>query len=79
MMTHVFTSSMHRRKRRGIDSVCDTSEARLAAVYQRANEVQANLSPEFPSLIKCMLPSHVTGGFWLVKSHSFLHASAFSG
>ncbi|KAF9662948.1 hypothetical protein SADUNF_Sadunf18G0107300 [Salix dunnii] len=31
----------------------------------RAIEIQASLSSEFPSLIKYMLPSHVSGGFWL--------------
>ncbi|XP_028770969.1 B3 domain-containing protein Os01g0234100-like [Neltuma alba] len=33
--------------------------------FERAKEVQANLSIQFPSLIKFMLPSHVSGGFWL--------------
>ncbi|XP_019199407.1 PREDICTED: B3 domain-containing protein Os01g0234100-like [Ipomoea nil] len=32
---------------------------------RRAQELQANLSPEFPSLVKFMLHSHTTGGFWL--------------
>ncbi|XP_052888048.1 B3 domain-containing protein Os01g0234100-like isoform X4 [Gossypium arboreum] len=32
---------------------------------ERALDIQANLSSEFPSMIKYMLPSHVTGGFWL--------------
>jgi len=45
--------------------------------YQRAKEVQANLSPQFPTFLKSMLPSHVAGGFWLVNSH-FFHASAFT-
>ncbi|XP_061952157.1 B3 domain-containing protein Os01g0234100-like isoform X1 [Populus nigra] len=31
----------------------------------RAIEIQASLSSEFPSLIKYMQPSHVSGGFWL--------------
>ncbi|XP_038900948.1 B3 domain-containing protein Os01g0234100 isoform X2 [Benincasa hispida] len=31
----------------------------------RAKEVQEKLSSSYPSLIKVMLPSHVTGGFWL--------------
>lgn len=34
---------------------------------ERAEEVQANLSPQFPSFLKLMLKSHVTGGFWLVS------------
>ncbi|XP_061354575.1 B3 domain-containing protein Os01g0234100-like isoform X2 [Gastrolobium bilobum] len=53
-----------RPKRGSVDSVCNTSEAQFTA-YLRAKEVQANLSPEYPSLLKCMLRSHVTGGFWL--------------
>ncbi|KAF5206135.1 B3 domain-containing protein [Thalictrum thalictroides] len=32
---------------------------------ERAEEVQANLDPKFPSFVKNMLPSHVSGGFWL--------------
>ncbi|KAK1563529.1 hypothetical protein Q3G72_028823 [Acer saccharum] len=35
------------------------------AVMEQANQVQANLAPQFPSLIKYMLQSHVTRGFWL--------------
>ncbi|XP_029130863.1 B3 domain-containing protein Os01g0234100 isoform X2 [Cajanus cajan] len=55
-----------RRKRDGIviDGPCNTTQAH-STTYQRAKEVQATLSPLFPSLIKSMLPSHVTGGFWL--------------
>nr|GMD73662.1 B3 domain-containing protein Os01g0234100-like [Ipomoea batatas] len=32
---------------------------------RRAQELQANLSPEFPSVVKFMLHSHTSGGFWL--------------
>ncbi|KAH0748677.1 hypothetical protein KY290_027909 [Solanum tuberosum] len=31
----------------------------------RAAQVQANLPCQFPSFVKYMLPSHVSGGFWL--------------
>lgn len=34
---------------------------------EKAEEVQANLSPRFPSFVKLMLKSHVSGGFWLVS------------
>ena len=34
---------------------------------KRAQEVQANLAAQFPSFVKLMLQSHVTGGFWLVS------------
>lgn len=40
------------------------SQAKSAAI-ERANEVQASLPSELPSFVKPMLPSHVTGGFWL--------------
>ncbi|XP_023747593.1 B3 domain-containing protein Os01g0234100 [Lactuca sativa] len=40
------------------------SQAKSAAT-ERAKEVQASLPSEFPSFVKPMLPSHVTGGFWL--------------
>ncbi|CAI9294602.1 unnamed protein product [Lactuca saligna] len=36
-----------------------------SAAMERAKEVQASLPSEFPSFVKPMLPSHVTGGFWL--------------
>ncbi|XP_059654933.1 B3 domain-containing protein Os01g0234100-like [Cornus florida] len=36
-----------------------------ASVIERAQEVEANLVADFPSFVKPMLPSHVTGGFWL--------------
>lgn len=36
-----------------------------SSAMDRALEVQAKLAPEFPSFAKLMLPSHVTGGFWL--------------
>ncbi|KAL8255371.1 hypothetical protein R6Q59_033592 [Mikania micrantha] len=40
------------------------SKAKSAAI-ERANEVQASLPFESPSFVKPMLPSHVTGCFWL--------------
>lgn len=47
-----------------------------SSAMDRALEVQAKLAPEFPSFVKLMLPSHVTGGFWLVNPkpyHIFLN------
>ncbi|MCD7455887.1 hypothetical protein HAX54_029989 [Datura stramonium] len=48
-------------------------EANSSAML-RAEEVKANLSSQFPSFIKCMLPSHVTGGFWLSFPRKFCNA-----
>ncbi|KAD5318340.1 hypothetical protein E3N88_18286 [Mikania micrantha] len=46
------------------------SKAKSAAI-ERANEVQASLPFESPSFVKPMLPSHVTGGFWLGLPRKF--------
>ncbi|XVF01241.1 hypothetical protein REPUB_Repub04eG0071100 [Reevesia pubescens] len=54
----------YKRKRATYDDLYENAQVK-SAVMERALEVQANLSSEFPSLIKYMLPSHVTGGFWL--------------
>ena len=65
-------------KRMTEESVYDTSQAQLA-VLECAKEVEASLAPEFPRLIKVMLPSHVSGGFWLVSitimEHKYFKAS----
>ena len=37
------------------------------SVIERAEEVLANVADGFPSFFKCMLPSNVTHGFWLVN------------
>ncbi|KAF5206137.1 B3 domain-containing protein [Thalictrum thalictroides] len=42
----------------------DNDKAKRCAI-ERAEEVQANLDPKFPSFVKIMLPSHISGGFWL--------------
>lgn len=33
----------------------------------RAEQLQSELDVDFPSFVKPMLQSHVTGGFWLVS------------
>ncbi|KAE8716705.1 AP2/B3-like transcriptional factor family protein, putative isoform 1 [Hibiscus syriacus] len=40
-------------------------------VVKRAEEVQANLSPEFPSFFKIMIPSVVCRGFWMSLPKEF--------
>lgn len=54
----------HKRKRAANDDSYRNGEIKSAAM-EGALEVQANLSPKFPCMIKHMLPSHVAGGFWL--------------
>ncbi|KAG6436265.1 hypothetical protein SASPL_101151 [Salvia splendens] len=43
----------------------NTSVGVSSSTMERAQEVQSNLSQKFPSFIKLMLKSHVSGGFWL--------------
>ncbi|KAK6916467.1 B3 DNA binding domain [Dillenia turbinata] len=52
-------------KRKDLDSrVYASDEARLRA-KKKADELQSILRSEFPSVVKPMKQSHVTGGFWL--------------
>lgn len=51
-----------------ITGVIHDSVPYKSSPMERAQEVQANLLPELPSFAKPMLPSHVAGGFWLVKT-----------
>ncbi|XP_024165854.1 B3 domain-containing protein Os01g0234100 isoform X2 [Rosa chinensis] len=57
-------------KKAKVKSLYDTSKAQCS-VLERANELAANLAPEFPSLVKVMMPSHVTRVFWLGIPRSF--------
>ncbi|XP_071697556.1 B3 domain-containing protein Os01g0234100-like [Rutidosis leptorrhynchoides] len=50
------------------------SKAKSAAI-ERANEVLESLQSELPSFVKPMLPSHVTGGFWLGFPKKFCDAN----
>ncbi|CAA3001808.1 B3 domain-containing Os01g0234100-like [Olea europaea subsp. europaea] len=45
-----------------------------ASAHERAQEVRANLPANFPSFVKHMLKSHVTGGFWLGLPKPFCDA-----
>ncbi|XP_057488132.1 B3 domain-containing protein Os01g0234100-like [Actinidia eriantha] len=63
-------SDRNKRKRETTDKSSDHFEAQSRAM-ERAKEVQARLSREFPSFIKLMMRSHVTLGFWLGLSSQF--------
>ncbi|KAF5951730.1 hypothetical protein HYC85_009674 [Camellia sinensis] len=58
-------SECRKRKRGIMDDLYDHFEAKSSLVMKRAEEVQASLSPEFPSFVKLMLRSHVTYCFWM--------------
>ncbi|KAM5549241.1 B3 domain-containing protein Os01g0234100 [Rosa sericea] len=64
------SSKQKKFKRATEESLYETSEAQFS-VLKRANEVATNLDPRFPSMVKVMLPSHVSGGFWLGLSKTF--------
>ncbi|XP_010269220.1 PREDICTED: B3 domain-containing protein At3g19184-like [Nelumbo nucifera] len=58
-------------KRRDLSNrVYASDEARSYAI-ERAEKLLENLEPEYPSFVKTMLQSHVTGGFWLGLSVQF--------
>ncbi|KAF9590734.1 hypothetical protein IFM89_037500 [Coptis chinensis] len=54
------TPSSYKRKQALLDD-----DKTMRCPKERAEEVRANLDPEFPSFVKTMLPSHISGGFWL--------------
>ncbi|KMZ67642.1 hypothetical protein ZOSMA_25G00280 [Zostera marina] len=58
-----------KRKRILDNRVYASEEARIYAI-ERAREIQTGLDSKYPSFIKSMSQSHVTGGFWLgLPSH----------
>ncbi|RXH72755.1 hypothetical protein DVH24_012439 [Malus domestica] len=54
------------RHRDVANRVYASDEARAAAMV-KADELEASLGSDHPTLVKTMLQSHVTGGFWLVN------------
>lgn len=58
-------SECRKRKKGIMVDFYDHFEAKSSLVMKRAEEVQASLSPEFPSFVKLMLRSHVTYCFWM--------------
>ncbi|CAL5329243.1 unnamed protein product [Camellia sinensis] len=59
-----------KKKRTRIEDLYDNDEAKCS-VMERADEVLENVADEYPSFIKCMLPSNVTHGFWLILPKKF--------
>ncbi|GMP48394.1 hypothetical protein CsSME_00015764 [Camellia sinensis var. sinensis] len=59
-----------RKKRTRIEDLYNNDEAKFS-VMERAEEVLANVADGFPSFVKCMLPSNVTHGFWLILPKKF--------
>ncbi|KAB5524731.1 hypothetical protein DKX38_022480 [Salix brachista] len=67
-------SESHKRRRdSSADQYANCEEDKADAMI-RAKDIQANLAPEFPSIIKHMVPSNVTGGFCLNLGRKFCDA-----
>ncbi|KAJ6409627.1 hypothetical protein OIU84_009176 [Salix udensis] len=66
-------SESHTSKRAKIEGLYDNEEVK-SDVMMRVKETQSILSPEFPSIIKHMLPSNVTRVFWLHFPKRFCEA-----
>lgn len=56
-------------RRRGF-GVYASSEARAYAI-DKAEQIQSRLGADFPSFLKPMVQSHVSGCFWLVRNQWF--------
>ncbi|XP_057247132.1 B3 domain-containing protein Os01g0234100 isoform X3 [Beta vulgaris subsp. vulgaris] len=59
------TSNPGAQKLQSLDLSDPISTGRKSSPMKRAEEIQANLSTEYPSFVKLMMKSHVSGGFWL--------------
>lgn len=68
-MTILFPCLLHSRKRNkaAVDGSCIPVKAKTSAMI-RAEEVQSNLDPEFPSFVKVLVRSHVSSCFWMVSA-----------
>ncbi|KAF5181365.1 B3 domain-containing protein, partial [Thalictrum thalictroides] len=60
----IFLGRHFNRKTDLSNRVYASDEARLKAI-EKAEELESKLENGFPSFVKSMLQSHVTGGFWL--------------
>ncbi|WCJ17653.1 B3 domain-containing protein At3g19184 [Euphorbia peplus] len=63
----VYSGNRHRDL---LNRIYASDDARILAI-DKAEKLQSGLEPEYPSFIKPMLQSHVTGGFWLGLPHHF--------
>ncbi|KAM1345014.1 hypothetical protein ACFX2H_034245 [Malus domestica] len=67
-----FTNSRKRNApvRVTVESLYDSSQAQ-SSVLERAKKIEASLDHKFPSLLKVMMPSEVSGGFCLNLAKKF--------
>lgn len=63
----MFTCRSYSYQRKNLlNRVYASDEARTYAI-DRAEQLESDLGSDYPSFVKPMLQSHVTGGFWLVS------------
>lgn len=61
---HSPKSASRKRNKAAVDGSCIPLKAKTSALI-RAEEVQSNLGPEFPSFVKVLVRSHVSSCFWM--------------
>ncbi|XAR72891.1 hypothetical protein NMG60_11019679 [Bertholletia excelsa] len=59
--------------RRNLSNRIYASDEDREYAIERAEKLLSDLEPDFPSFVKPMLQSHVTGGFWLGLPVQFCH------
>ncbi|XAR59463.1 hypothetical protein NMG60_11015305 [Bertholletia excelsa] len=59
-----------KKKRTRFEDLYDNDDAKFS-VMERAEEVLANVDDGVPSFMKCMLPSNVSNGFWMIFPKKF--------
>lgn len=64
---HSPKSASRKRNKAAVDGSCTPLKAKTSALI-RAEEVQSNLGPEFPSFVKVLVRSHVSSCFWMVSA-----------
>lgn len=63
-----FTCRSYSYQRRDLLNRIYASDEVRAHAIDRAEQLQSGLEADFPSFVKPMTQSHVTGGFWLVSA-----------
>lgn len=68
---------IHKYKRDLSNRVYASDEARASATL-KAEELESSLGADYPTFVKPMLQSHVTGGFWLVSVLCYIYFQCFN-
>lgn len=63
--------------KRNLSNFVHASEEAREEAFEKAEKLLADLETEYPTFIKSMLPSHVSGGFWLVSGNVLVFYVSF--